>query len=101
MPWQNDDGKDERSGPWGNRKEPWSHGPRKPDLEDIIRRGQDRFRSLLPRQWTNRSGVFLIVAILLGAWLSSGLYWVDEQEQAAILRFGKWVRTTHAGLNYH
>lgn len=101
MPWQNDNGNNEREGPWGSRQGSWTRGSRKPNLEDIIRRGQDRFRTLLPRQWTTQGGVFLILAILLGAWLSSGLYWVDEQEQAVILRFGKWVRTTHAGLSYH
>jgi membrane protease subunit HflK len=42
----------------------------------------------------------LIIAII-GIWLSSGLYVVDEGEQAVVLRFGEFVRVATPGLNYH
>ena len=49
MPWSNQGG-----GPWGSGpKGPWgggpqSSGPTPPDLEDILRRGQDKLRSVMP-----------------------------------------------------
>ena len=57
MPWNNQSGGG--GGPWGgggNSGGPWGQGPRgpsgppgsPPDLEDIIRRGQDRLRRVLP-----------------------------------------------------
>ena len=56
MPWNNQSGGS--GGPWGsgNGGGPWGQGPRgsggpqgsPPDLEDIIRRGQDRLKRALP-----------------------------------------------------
>ena len=34
-------------------------------------------------------------------WIGSGLYRVDAQERAVILRFGKYVQTTGPGYNWH
>ena len=57
MPWKNQSG---GGGPWGGGGNggggPWGQGPRgpsgpqgtPPDLEDIIRRGQDRLKNALP-----------------------------------------------------
>ncbi len=41
---------------------------------------------------------FLILAAL---WLASGIYQVEPNEQGVVLRFGKYVDTTEAGLHYH
>jgi membrane protease subunit HflK len=46
--------------------------------------------------------LFTMLAIaIIGIWLSSGLYVVDEGEQAVVLRFGEFVRVSTPGLNYH
>lgn len=45
-----------------------------------------------------------MVYIFLGVfflYILTGFYKVNEGEQAAILRFGKFVRIAHPGLNYH
>ncbi len=42
-----------------------------------------------------------ILLVILGLWLLSGIYKVDEGSQAAITRFGKFVRVTPPGLSYH
>ena len=39
--------------------------------------------------------------ILLFVWLASGLYRVLPDEQGVVLRFGKFIKTTQPGLNYH
>ncbi len=44
-------------------------------------------------------GMLLACAFLL--WLSTGFYKVNEGEEAAVLRFGEYVRTASPGLNYH
>ena len=38
---------------------------------------------------------------LLCLWLSSGFYQVQPGEEGVILRFGKYIETTSAGLHYH
>jgi len=48
MPWNSQGG-----GPWGSGKgrwgsEPQSSGPTPPDLEELLRRGQDKLRTVLP-----------------------------------------------------
>ena len=43
----------------------------------------------------------IIFAIVLFLWIVSGLYQVQPSEQGVILRLGKYVETTDAGLHYH
>ena len=46
-------------------------------------------------------GALLIAVLLLIAWLNSGIYKVQPDEQGVVLRFGKWTDTTGPGLHYH
>jgi membrane protease subunit HflK len=39
--------------------------------------------------------------VLFAVWIGSGLYRVDAQERAVILRFGKYVETSGPGYNWH
>ena len=64
MPWTNQGG----GGPWGSGgKGPWGSGPQStgptpPDLEEILRRGQDKLRRVLPGGNLGGRGFALIVA---------------------------------------
>ncbi len=84
-------------GPWG----PGGPGGRPPDLEDLMRRGQDKLRSIMPGGVGSSRGIILILLIGIAIWLASGFYRVQPDEQGVVLRFGKWERTTQPGLNYH
>ena len=70
MPWNNEGG----GGPWGsgggNGQSPWGsrgqgggggggRGPQPPDIEDMIRKGQQRMRGLMPNGISGR-GIILI-----------------------------------------
>ncbi len=102
MPWKNQGG-----GPWGSGpKGPWgsgpqSVGPRPPDLEDLLRRGQDRLQQLLPGGHFSSMGIVLLLAAALAIWGLSGFFRVQSEELGVILRFGKHVKTVQPGLNYH
>ena len=102
MPWKNQGG-----GPWGSGpKGPWgsgpqSAGPRPPDLEDLLRRGQDRLQQILPGGYFSGMGVAIILLIAVVIWLFSGVFRVQSEELGVVLRFGKHVRTVQPGLNYH
>ena len=48
---------------------------------------------------TTIAALVFIIALLL--WLLSGFYIVDEGERAAVTRFGKYIKTTSPGPNYH
>ncbi|MDO8534787.1 MAG: FtsH protease activity modulator HflK [Xanthobacteraceae bacterium] len=103
MPWKNQSG-----GPWGGGpRGPWGSGPQSggptpPDLEDLIRRGQDKLKTFLPGGGSlgGRGGILLAVALAI-IWMASGFYRVDADEQGVVLRFGKFTQITQPGLNYH
>src|SRR6267143_3152775 len=102
MPWKNQGG-----GPWGSGpKGPWgsgpqSVGPRPPDLEDLLRRGQDRLQQLLPGGYFGGIGIALVLLAAAAIWGLSGFYRVQSEELGVVLRFGKYVRDAQPGLNYH
>src|SRR5262249_25920280 len=102
MPWE-----DQSGGPWGSGpKGPWGSGPqpvgpRPPDLEDLLRRGQDRLQQLLPGGYFGGLGIGLIILGVVAIWLMSRFYRVQSEELGIVLRFGKYVRDAQPGLNYH
>ena len=103
MPWSNQGG-----GPWGSggSKGPWgsgpqSSGPKPPDLEDFLRRSQDKLRSVLPGGNMGGRGFALIALGAIVLWGLSGFFRVEPSEVGVVLRFGKEVRQVQPGLNYH
>ena len=46
-------------------------------------------------------GLLLIAGLLAVAWVASGVYKVQPDEQGVVLRFGRWLDTTEPGLHYH
>jgi len=113
MPWNNQGGGGGGGGPWGpppggGGNNPWGRppgggggGPAGPDLEDLLRRSQDRFRRYVPGGMGSGKGLVLAAAVVGLIWASSGIYRVQPDEQGVVLRFGQWVRTEQPGLNYH
>ncbi len=129
MPWNDNKGS---GGPWGtgsgngNGESPWGkpgagksagdgprpvgEGERPADLEDSIRRMQERFkrrgggtgggsggRSGGSKGFGSLGlGILLIVGLV--GWLMTGLYQVSEQERAVVLRFGEVARTEGPGF---
>ncbi len=97
--------------PWGRRGE--GSGSRGGgDLEDQMRKMQERFRSRRGggggggrsgRGAPNIGpfGFIVIAGVALLAWLSTSVAIVDPTQQAAIFRFGKWQTNYGPGLHFH
>ena len=104
MPWSNQGG-----GPWGSgggSKGPWgsgpqSSGPTPPDLEELLRRSQDKLKSVLPGGNLGGRGFALIALGAIVLWGVSGFFRVEPDELGVVLRFGQFVREAPPGLNYH
>jgi modulator of FtsH protease HflK len=103
MPWSNQGG-----GPWGSGggkgplgSGPQPSGPTPPDLEEFLRRSQDKLRTVLPGGSLSGKGLGLIVLAAVAIWGFSGFFRVDPDELGVVLRFGKFVREVQPGLNYH
>ena len=111
MPWNNQSGNG--GGPWGgggNSGGPWGQGPRPsgpqgspPDLEEIIRRGQDRLKRALPGGAGPNPAMYGLIGLLLVAfWLFQSIYTVQPDELAVELRFGKpKAELSQPGLHFH
>ena len=100
--------------PWGGKRR---GGDRKgpPDLDEAFRKLQESLNGLFGGgkkrtgdgggPSSSRGGGFGLLgiglAVLVAIWLYSAVYVVDEQEQAVVLRFGKYYETVGAGLNIY
>lgn len=112
MPWNNQSGGG--GGPWGGGGGgggPWGQGPRgpsgpqgsPPDLEDIIRRGQDRLKRALPGGGGMNPALLGLIGVgAIALWLFQSIYTVQPDELAVELRFGKpKAELSEPGLHFH
>lgn len=81
------------SNPWDNSDDNNSNKVKFVDFSKITKMNNSK---------DNFGGFYkIIIAIILFLWLISGFYQVQPSEQGVVLRLGKYVETTDAGLHYH
>jgi membrane protease subunit HflK len=136
MPWNNQSG-GKGGGPWGggdgpwggggggpNRPNPWGNGgPQRggpdpqnsPDLEELLRKSQDKLKRVFPRKGGGGTGggggsglggiggrgiaiALVVVVFLYGL---TGFYRVGPGELGVELVLGQYQGTTQPGLNYN
>ena len=120
MPWSNQGGGKGSGGggggPWGGG--PWGSGSgggkEPPDLDEILRRGQDRMRRVMRGGGGGggngaggigggvpRTFIFLLGLLLLASVAFYGFFYrVNPDEQGIVLRFGKYERWEGPGLHW-
>jgi len=103
MPWSNNSGGGgwKGGGPWGQGPQP--RGPQPPDLEELLRRSQDRLRNVLPSGGrSNLSIAGLVIAGLAVLWVLKCVYTVQPDELGQELVFGKpKAEVSTQGLHFH
>src|SRR5437763_264130 len=75
MPWTNSsggNGSGNSGGPWNRGGGSSGGGNRPPDIEEMLRRGQDRLRGFLPGRGLGSTGLIVILLIVVAVWLASG-----------------------------
>ena len=91
-------------GPWGgggNRGGPFG-SRRPPDMEDVIRKGQERLKNLIPGGFSSYKGIALVVLAAVVVWLATGFFRVQPNQQAIQLVFGKpYGKPVEPGLHYN
>jgi membrane protease subunit HflK len=116
-PWGNKGGGGKKPGqnPWGSQGKPDRNRPKpgegSPDLDNVIQGFKNRVRAgggggprrgggnpNSPLQKFGPLGIAAIIGLLLLA--ASMVYTVDQQEEAVVLRFGKYQRIVPPGLNF-
>lgn len=93
----------------GGKKD--NDGP--PDLDEIFRSLNQKLSRLLGGGQGNgpggspegrslfRGGASVLLVVLAGVWLASGLYVVDAREVGVVLRMGSFNRVSDSGLQWH
>jgi membrane protease subunit HflK len=124
MPWNEQGGGGQ--GPWGGGgggnnggrgNSPWgrpprgggggggSGGPQGPspkDIEEMLRRQQQKFKGMIPSGFGGPKLVGLVVLALVLLWAFSGLYRVQPNQQGVELVFGKYTGVpTEPGLHWN
>ena len=98
MPWNNNPG----GGPWGQGPRQ-SGGPTPPDLEELLRRSQDRLKNALPSG--GRGNMLLLGAAgvaIVAIWLMNAIYTVQPEQLGQELLFGKpKAQVSEPGLHFH
>ncbi len=97
MGWNEPGGKD----PWG------SGGNSPPDLDAVLKRFSDRLNRIFGGggggggdRGLGGGPIVAILIVLAALWFLSGWYQVDAQQQAVVLRFGKFHQITTEGLHW-
>lgn len=127
MPWSNQNGGGRKGGggPWGSGGGPWGSGggggggggggpwgsgPQRPgpgggppDLEELLRRSQDRLKRALPGGGGSLGvkGLAIAFVAIVVLWLATGFYRVQPGEVGVELVFGRFVGQTQPGLDYN
>lgn len=113
MPWDEPDSKNRQRKPGDSGQS----GP--PDLDDIVSDVRNKLSGIFGGvrksgggggatpihsgggRSPSRALITGVIIVAIGLWFASGLYVVDQGEQGVELRFGKYTRTTGAGLRWH
>ena len=100
---------------WGKRPGGGNQGP--PDLDEVWRNFQKKFGGLsgkggggnrgggdsgtpiTPKQIGG--GAVVLLSLILGIWLASGFYIVNEGHNGVVLRLGRFAEITGPGLRWH
>lgn len=108
-PWQPRGQGPRNPNPWGGGGSGGGSGGREPpDLEDILRRSQDKLRQVMPGgsgdggfSKLGAVGIAFIGLLAVAGWMLTGFYTVRPNEMGIERVFGRFVATTAPGLNWN
>ena len=119
MPWKDNSSS---GGPWGGAggsggnggkpRSPWSGGSGSggrgggpfggpPKFEDMLRRGGDRMKGMIPGGFGSPRGITIIALIAILGWLMTGWYRVNPNEAGVETVFGRMTALTGQGLHWN
>ena len=98
---------------WGKRPGGSNQGP--PDLDEVWRNFQKKFGGIFGKGGGRPGsesgapmgpkhlggGAIILGALILGIWIASGWYIVNEGQNGVVIRFGKFAEITTPGLRWH
>jgi len=115
MAWNEPGNNGKDQDPWGGNRRPNGQDQGPPDLDEALGKLIEKFNGLFGgsgNKDTSGSGggdtpapigkiITFGAAIVLVLWAGMGLYTVDQQERAVVLRLGKFSETVQPGLHWN
>jgi len=114
MPWNSEGGGGGgNQGPWGQG--PWGQGgggggprrpnqggrgPNPPDLDELIRKSQDKLKQVLPQGGGGRFTWIIPIVLVALLVVYNSIYQVQPDERGVVLRFGTFTRVAEPGLHF-
>lgn len=106
MAWNEPGGGNKPRDPWGGGED----GP--PDLDEALKKLQEKLGGIFGRRGGSGGGsagggglsapiVIFLLFVGVAVWAFFGVYQVDEQERAVVLRFGKFHSIAAPGLHWN
>ncbi len=107
MSWNEPGGNKRPNDPWGGGDQ----GP--PDLDEALKKLQEKLGGLFGGRKAGSGGsgtggggiswsvIILVLVVATGIWAAMGIYQLDEQERAVVLRLGKYHETLQPGLQWN
>jgi len=93
--------------PGGGGRDPWNPGGKRPgdggmpDVDQVLERLKSRFKGKGPRPGgLSSGGAGLVAGAIVLLWVLSGIYTVDAQERAVVLRLGAYLATAEPGPHW-
>ncbi len=101
MPWNQNSGGGWKGGPGG----PWGQGPAggggtPPDLEELLKRSQDKLRQAMPGGIGFFGSALIALVVLAAVGYFGFTVRINPDERAVVQRFGKFDRELYNGLNF-
>ncbi len=88
MPWKQQGGGG-GGGPWGSG--PAGGGGQPPDLDELLRKGQEKFKGMMPGGLGSKAGIGLISLLVVIGLIYSSFYRVEPGEVGVQLLFGEYI----------
>jgi membrane protease subunit HflK len=90
----------------GNGKDPWDKNKDEPiELDKIVQGWQRKLSGVVGGgrggAAPGSSGGYVLIVLVILAWLATGFYRVDEAERGVVQQFGAHTDTTMPGLRWH
>ena len=100
MSWNNNGNNGSRD-PWGGKDGP-------PDIDEALKKFREQFSFLFGKKSSSGGGDFKprkfltsTLAVISILYAALGIYTVDAQEQAVVMRFGEYVNTKGPGIHWN
>ena len=108
MPWSGQNGGNGgwkpgggSGGPWGGSGGPGGGGPNQPDLEEMLKRSQDRLKQAMPGGGSSWPLIGLVAIAGLLAMIWYGFFVrIDPDQLGVVTRFGKYHHQLGPGLQF-